>query len=119
MSRKSRAAARKLLEQYQRERLRKNPDILQLEDAKGAYWWQRYDEAGRLLFSLSRRIIIEPLKGTEEYKDGERKPDTPVPEQPEEEEPVEDIYAQFDVLAEGDSGNAATAERDEDGYLIR
>lgn len=112
MSKKSRAAAKKLLEQYHYERSLLPPDILQLEDARTAFYWQRYSEAGKLIFDLSERLIVEPHKDTEEYKNGERKLEEKVPEPEEETETI------LDIFEEGDA-NAPLPERDEDGYLIR
>lgn len=107
-------AAKKLLRQYNRERRPIDWDHCQLSEAAYYQWIGDYKNAGRLLFSLSRKIIIEPAFDSEEYRDGERKPDIPFIEQPEEEPPNFEGTIN-EITAESEDG----PERDDDGYLIR
>ncbi len=97
-------------------------DRSELKHASYRYWLQDYEEAGRVLFALSKRIIVEPLMGTQEYLDGERKQEIPDDEP---EEATKDKIVTYEDLfsdTEKEQGRATLGpepDRDDDGYLIR
>jgi len=95
-----------------------NWDVVDLREAKHYFWIGDYAKAGKLLYALSARLIIEPHKDTKEYKDGERKPDTPFEEQ-EQEKVLEETIDLYDLFTGEINPDAPEPERDESGYLIR
>lgn len=94
-------------------------DVVDLREARHYFWVGDYSKAGKIIYRLSKRLIVEPHKDTKEYQDGERKPDTPFEEQ-EQEEILEEPFDLYDLFTGvGVYPDAPEAERDEDGYLIR
>lgn len=77
-----------------------------LDDARRLHWQGRLNEAIAILMYLDSTVINEPSFDSEEYRNGERKSETPDDEQ---EEP--EGGRSFDEDIE--------VTRDDDGYLIR
>lgn len=89
------------------ERLRINHAYWDLQNALWCLQLGDVLEAGRLFREVMHAIVIEPDPNSQEYKDGERKPEIPLDEQEETES------------AKGTIDGPTAAERDEEGYLIR
>lgn len=104
---------------------RRDPNVVLLKNASHYHWMGDFTKAGAIFFPLMAKIIVEPLKGTEEYRDGERKPDIPLEEQQEEiedEDEDRNNVVTFDTLfgrerTEGEYDDET--DRDDQGYLIR
>lgn len=96
-------------------------DIWKLEEARHEFWLGNYARCSDLIFPLSRKYIQEPLKDTEEYKDGQRKPEAPVSQQQqeEEEERKSGPWEEWTIPANDSEIFCITKreERDDDGYL--
>lgn len=109
--------ARSVLERL-RAQAHLNWDVQELKEAAHYHWMGDFGKAGRIFFPLMDRLIQEPLKGTKEYEDGQRKPETPVEEQ-EQEEVLGEVVTFTDLFGDGKDAETTEDPRDEDGYLIR
>lgn len=126
MSKQSKRARRylaNLMAEHRQARLN-NPEVEALKDAAFYYWAGKIDKCAAVFFPLMNRIIVEPLIGTEEYKNGERKQEIALEEQ-QEESSLEEGGLDFDSLFGDPAFNTeggdyeTEADRDDDGYLIR
>lgn len=113
----------KLVAEHRLARLN-NPEVEALKDAAHYWWAGNIAKCAAVFFPLMDRIIVEPLIGTEEYKNGERKQEIALEEQ-QEESSIEEGGSDFDSLFGDPAFNTeggdyeTEADRDDDGYLIR
>lgn len=118
----SKSKARRMLERMAAEQRRSSAfDISELRWAAMCYWRGDIKQCAAVFFPLMEKLIKEPLKGTKEYEDGERKQEVQIEEQKETEGTGKTSSLTFDDLFNHENGDTPYAEeaRDEDGYLIR